>query len=513
MFANFYRIALCCTLIAGIAPSVAAQKSNDVVRIPLLQSVSVISSYFNLSRENSAFFSRVVYNTLTYYDQGNADFGPLLAKSWKRVSPTVIEFELRDDVKFHNGNAFDADDVVYTLNWISEPNTKIQTPYTYSWIANAEKLSPYKVRVTAKKPFAADMLSLATQVSIVDAETHGKFTDKIDADRPPVGTGAFKIAKLDPNTGVYAVRNDAFSHGPNNLKAKAAAVHGIPMPDKDTQLANFLTGNIDLLPDANVDQIKEFGADKRFSVTSVPTLTMSILQFDTLNRSGAKELADARVRRALVMAIDRDAVVDILVPGGSYAKKMESLCFRDMLGCDYGVLPPSYDPVGAKQLLAEAGYPSGFDIELSAIASTLAPATAVAGYWRKIGVNAKIDLLSIPAYRRKQADGKLQTFFGERPYSMEDASMAVNVLVSSGVDSRTYWNDPILNRASENGGVEMDINKRRAIYREAFDRINDQAYILPFSSMPQTLIHSRDLEIVPSAVRPYDFNITVFKWK
>jgi peptide/nickel transport system substrate-binding protein len=496
---------------AVMAAPAAAQKAKDTVRVPLSEPVAVVSSYFNLGRENSQFFARQIYNTLVYFDQSKGEFHPLLAKSWKRTSPTEIEFELRNDVKFHNGNTFDADDVVYTMKWITDPKTKIQLPYSFSWIANAEKLGSHKVRITSKEPFAPDMLVLATQASIVDAETHGKFAEKIDHDRSPVGTGAFKIAQLDSNSGVLAVRNDAFAHGPDFMKAKVAAVHGIPIPDRDTQIAHLVTGGIDVLPDASVDQIAQYSSDPRFKVTSLRSLVLSILQFDTLNRSGRKELQDPRVRRALVMAIDRDAIVQSLVPGGSNAQKMDALCFREMLGCDYGVLPPKFDPVAAKALLTEAGYPNGFDLELTSRPATRTAATAVAGYWRKVGVNTTVDNVTITVFRKKQRGGELQSYLGERPYGMEDASYALNVLVGS--DARTYWDDPVLDEASQTGASERDPEKRKAIYRKAFDRINDQAYLLPFSSMPQTLIHSSELEVAASSARQFDFNVTVFKWK
>ena len=494
-----------------LTQSAFAQKSADTVRLPLSEPISVVDAFHNLQREN-AMFSHVVFDALTVYDQVRGDYVPLLAKSYKRVSPTSIEFELRDDVKFHNGNQMDADDVVYTIGWLIDPKSKVQSQQRYNWITSVDKLGPYKVRINSGEVNAADMLNLSTVITVYDEQVFRPLTDKQDYGRAPVGTGPFKITQVDQNKGIVAIRNEDFKHGPESLRSQVKVVHGLPVPDRSVQIANLITGNVDAIFDPSEDQLKELTQNPDLAMTSLDSFSMLYIQLDAINRSGVRQLQDPRVRKALYMAIDRQPMVSSLVSGGSTAKLMDGMCFREMLACDYSTTPPAYDPDGAKKLLAEAGYPNGFELALTARPVTKDAAVAIVGYWRKIGINATVDLVTLNAFTSKRAAGQLAAYFGERPYaSFPDAGYALDVNFAN--ESRDYWRDPLLLKAIKDGAAERDEAKRKAIYREAFDHINTQFYMMPISSLPQTFAHVKGLEIKPSPIKPQNADIDVFHWK
>ncbi len=497
------------TLLAAVHPALA-QKSADNVRLAMSEPISVIDAYHNLQRENQM-VAHEIFEPLIIYDQAKATYVPLLAKSYKRIDNKTLEFELRDDLKFHNGDTFTADDVVTTINFLIDPNAKIQSAQRYNWIGSVEKLSPHTVRIVSRHVTAADLLNLSNVIPIYDGKVFGPLKDKFEYGRAPIGTGPMKMAQLDSNKGIVLVRNDDYK-GLDSLKSHVKSVHGVPIPDKSAQIANLLTGAIDAIYDPSEDQLKELQQNPALAVTSLNSFSMLYIQLDSINRSGKKELQDVRVRKALYMAIDRAALVESLVSGGSSAKLMDAMCYREMLGCDWSSKPPAYDPDGAKKLLAEAGYPTGFDLELTARPVTKDAAVAIVGYWRKIGINATVDLVTLNGFDAKRSSGKLAAYFGERPYAtFPDAGYALDV--NFGNEARDYWRDPVLQQAIKDGAAETDLDKRKAIYRKAFDYINEKAYMMPVSSLPQTFIHAKDLTVTPRPTKPLVADIDVFQWK
>ncbi|MEE2998884.1 MAG: ABC transporter substrate-binding protein, partial [Pseudomonadota bacterium] len=104
----------------AITSGAMAQKSKDTLRIGFADPISVVDLAYDPKPE-IALTARIVFDGLVHYDDFTGKFYPLLAKSWKRINPKTMDFELRNDVKFHDGSEFDADDVVYTINWLISP--------------------------------------------------------------------------------------------------------------------------------------------------------------------------------------------------------------------------------------------------------------------------------------------------------------------------------------------------------------------------------------------------------
>ena len=142
---------------AGIAlmSSVAQSAPDDnslVIAWGSTGPIEHVDNYVNTNR-TGIWFSRMVWDQLIYREPKTFEYKPLLAKSWKALSDTVWRFELRQGVKFHNGEAFDADDVVYTLNWISNPKNGVKVQRNVNWIKEARKVGPFTVDVEMKRPF------------------------------------------------------------------------------------------------------------------------------------------------------------------------------------------------------------------------------------------------------------------------------------------------------------------------------------------------------------------------
>jgi peptide/nickel transport system substrate-binding protein len=124
-----------------------------------------IDPYFNNVRIG-VIIAANVWDTLVYRDPNTNEYKGQLAKSWKQIDDRTLEFELREGIKFHNGEEFDADSVVYTLNYVSDPANKATTQQNVRWIERVEKLDKFKVRIISKEPFPAAIDYLATTLAI-----------------------------------------------------------------------------------------------------------------------------------------------------------------------------------------------------------------------------------------------------------------------------------------------------------------------------------------------------------
>ena len=128
-----------------------AQKSADTLRIAWRDAVTTLDPYYNQQR-TGLILAHHLWDGLVHRDPETFSIKPLLAASWRNIDETTIEFELRRNVVFHDGSPFTADDVVYTLNLVSDPNSKVSTPANHNWIEKAEKTGDLSVRVKLKRP-------------------------------------------------------------------------------------------------------------------------------------------------------------------------------------------------------------------------------------------------------------------------------------------------------------------------------------------------------------------------
>ncbi len=506
---NVLAVAALCGALASPA---AAQKSADTMRLGINNPFSSLSQYFEATDEASI-FTRRVFESLVGYDEYNAKFVPLLAKSWTRVNPTTIEFELRDDIVFHNGNKFDADDAVDTFNLYTDEKTPLRYKSRYDWVKLAEKLGPYKMRITTKEPNAIDMGLIAYRYSIEDTESRKTLTDIEDYGRKtPYGTGIYKVVSIDPTKGVLVERFDAFKGDKNYARAPVKRFYGMNIPDRQTQIAQLMTGGLDIVANVVQDQANELKKQPNVDVTAVPSGNFIYFVLAS-NGKVNKAIADPKVREALHMAIDRDAIIKYIVPGGEVAEKLQAPCFSSTIGCKHTKSPPPFDREKAKKLLAEAGYKDGFDLQYVVHAPIKDVAVAISGDLLKIGVRATVSPDPLQVYRKKQADGTLEAwsiFFplGNHP----DVSSALDIWFS-GERVGYFNNDQIITDAMAKGLREIDPVKRDALYQTALDRNIDMHYVLPVSSLPSVYAHGKDVAILKDQLSSTERYLGDFAWK
>ena len=234
---------------------------------------------------------------------------------------------------------------------------------------NVEKIDKYTVRVISRRPLQTSLLRLAKVNFIFPSDVHSAYENKTDFTKKPIGTGPYKVAAIDKDKGITLVRNDTYnSPGAYFPRGTVGTIQGIPIPDTQTQIAQLLTGGIDLMFNVPKDPANATAARPGLSLTRIPTPQLAyfgINASDNFVRHDNKALGNPKVRRASFQAINRRALVTNLISGGKDIPLNDAMCQRFQAGCDYSTKPPPYDPEAAKKLLAEAGYAGGFDTEIT----------------------------------------------------------------------------------------------------------------------------------------------------
>ncbi len=496
-------------LIAAAHPA-AAGKADDTLRIAVSDWWSTLDPY-QFPLDEAAVFYQTVYETLISYDERTQTYLPRLAKSWKRIDNRTLEFELRDDVRFHNGDRFDADDVVATVRYITDPGVPLRHKSMYDWVESVAKTGPYTVRITAKRPRPIDLQTIAYQFYILDSKVLAKLGHRADYGRVgSVATGPYKVVLLDRQKLVLERFGDYYGDLSGPLGAHIKRVIALPIPDRQTQIAEFMTGDIDVIRNPSADTERELARLADARVTPMHDGQLMYITLDAMGRSNNKVMIDQRVRRAFMMAIDRKALAATVIPGGAIADILDGICVAGVIGCASSTTPPAFDPAAARALLAEAGHGDGFDLELDVYEPIQEVAEAVAGQLRKIGIRATVRALPAALYVRLRSAGQLTAFLGYRPTNARPDMDDLFDFFFNG--NRDYWNDPILRQLQTAGEAEFDPAKRAALYERGIDRVNRMNDILPLTDLPIVFVHTKDLRIAADPLSPINNSIRDFYW-
>jgi peptide/nickel transport system substrate-binding protein len=471
-----------------------AGKSNDTLNIALSKAIENYDQYFNTAREGIV-FARQVWDNLLDRDPRTGEYKPLLAKSYRWVDPLTLDFTLREGVVFHNGAKFDADDVVYTLNWVSDPANKVITQANVSWIKSVEKTGPYAVRLHLKAPFPAALEYLAGPLTIYPHEYYAKVGPQ-GMSRQPIGTGPYKVVAAEPGKSFTLVKNTAYFKDSPKGQPEIGKIVERTIPEVPTQVAELLTGQTDWLWQVPADQTEKLRQMPNLTVKSAETMRIGYIGFDAAGRSGDTPMKNRKVREAIAHAVDREAMVKNLVRGDSHV--VNAACFRTQFGCtEDGVRHYDYDPALAKKLLAEAGCPDGFDTEIYAYRDR--PwVEAIIGYLRAVGIRAKLDYLEYAALRDKNWAGTTPLFYmtwGSN--SVNDVSAIIGNFFKGSPDD--FARDDGLKKLIEAGDSSVDPDIRKTNYKKALQRIADEVYWVPMFSYVANYAYTSDLEFTPDA--------------
>jgi len=477
------------------AGTAVAGKADNTLRIAMSGPIVPLDIYTNPSDE-AALGGSAVFNTLVAYNTKRSAYVGVIAESWKSIDPLTLEVKIKPGLTFQDGSPLNAEDVAYTVNFLVNPDTKFVRKARFLVFSGAEKVDDLTVRIKLREPYAMLMARL-TGMPIFPSDLHSKLGENFaDWGRAPVGSGPYKVVQFDQAKGIILERWEGYKLGPIP-EVKRVILRSIP--DAQSQMAEMMVKGIDLMIADTPEIVTALTANPDIAATDVEDLTYHFAYVDAAGRSELKVFKDKRVRQAVFHAIDRSAIKKKLITGGSAVKDLDRICFPFQVDCPDDAKPLSYDPQKAKALLAEAGYANGFDLQVSTWGLSRPVAEAIVGYLRAVGIRAKVDILTLAAYRKKQADGNLQMLVAYYTHGgLPDAGVGLEYYYSA--PSQDYSGDARLFELTTLANREMDGAKRLQLMREAYDRMQNEAFIAPIAKSPSVIVHSKDV-VVNSATR------------
>jgi len=495
---SFRRAALGAVFLCAGATGALAGKANDTFVWATSTEMGSLDLYYGNQRE-VLIVAYAMCDTLVHRDPVTNEYKPLLAESWTWTDPVTLDLTLRKGVKFHDGRPFGAEDVAYTFNEVSKPDSAMQFRAIVDWIKSVEVVAPDKVRIHAKTPTPAALEFLSGTTPIYPRGHYESAPSVTGADgKPrrdfgavkPMCTGPYMLKDYKPGQSVTLVKNQNYFTGGPKGTPKIGTIVYRNIKDTDTQVAELLTGGVDWIWSVPPENAKQLAAMPNVVVKSAATMRMSFLMLDAAGRTGNTPLKDVRVRRAIFHAIDRKAIAENLVGEGAVVQK--SLCVPVQFGCTTDVPDYAYDPKKAKALLAEAGYPNGLAIPFYAYRDR-SYSEAVVNYLRQAGFKPDLKFLQWQALRPLIVDSKTEIAhltFGSN--GILDASASTGYYFRFGVDD--YARDPELRDWLAEADSSTDPDKRKALYAKALNKINDQAYAVPLFVYGRTYAYSKDFD-------------------
>jgi len=444
--------------------------------------------------------SHQLYDPLVYRDL-DLELQPRLATDWhvREDDPSVWVFELREGVTFHQGQALTAEDVVFSLQRAMHENSDMRGLLTS--IAEVRAAGEHTVEIVTDGPnpllpnnlsnlFIMDSGWAAEH----DVETPQDFAsgEESYAVRNANGTGPFELVSREQDTRTEMVRNDNY-WGRDRYPMEVSRQVFQPIESSATRVAALLSGEIDMILDAPVQDIARLREAEGIKVEQAPqnrTIFLGMHQGrETLVNSETEgnPLADERVRRAMYHAINAEAIRRSVMRGNSQPAGVIMPPFVNGYTEALDERLP-YDPEGARKLLAEAGYPEGFDITLHCpndrYINDEEICEAVTGLLGRVGID--VNLVAQP---KSVHFGELQR--GEYDFYMLgwgvptlDSEYVFNFLFHSRDGNRGSWNftgyaDDRVDELTQAMAREVDTEARNEIIAEAWQRVQDDVVYLP----------------------------------
>ena len=436
---------------------------------------------------------------------GNSKIVPSLAESWD-ISDDGLEytFHLRQGVKFHNGNDFTAEDVAYTFHRMLTVEGGVNTEFIdqikgadellageTDTLEGVEVVDDYTIKVTLKEPFAGFLASISSPgVSIYDSEATEAAGDQFGMDPAvTVGTGPFEFSSWSFNNQLVLTRNEDYWKGASGLPGVVIKI----IPDTETQSMMFESGELDILDlDYAADSADRFTETYPDQIVQGPRV--GIVYF-TMNFN-KEPFQDVRVRKAVQMSIDRQAILDALYGGRGQVE--QGIFPHGLIGFNPDQEEIKYDPEAAKALLAEAGYADGFDMEIAADSSASDTMTMaleiVSDQLAEVGIRAEIKHYDESTWLETRKSGELGSFMSTWSADYNDPDNFIY----------TFFGNEEKTRIRSINYPDTEVMERVA---KARTLVNEDERLAEYKALEEKLIHE-DAAWVPMFSRLHLFAVS-----
>lgn len=489
------------TLVMSATLGMALPADAQEIRIGLAAEPSSIDPHYHLLTPNEQ-LRKHIFESLTRHDNERR-LMPLLATSWRNVDARTWEFKLRKDVKFHDGSPFTAQDVIYSLCRVSKvPNSPAPFTFATRQIARATASDPHTLilETSTVYPLLPNDMS---KIGIISAKlNHGEsvqFTkDGCTGENWPesadfnngklaIGTGPYRFGEYTRGKQTVLYRNERYwSNKPHWTK-----VNFRPLPSNAARLGALLNDEVDLIEAPPQEDIIRLQADPRFVIARYRSARVIYLQFDARSdRNSAIEgvpgnpLKNKLVREAISRAIDRFWISRNIM--GGFSQPAWQLLFTAQ---DYKIAG-WYDQDKAKALLAQAGYPNGFDLTLSSPNDRYVNdgkiAQEIARMLTSAGIRTKVNLLPANAFFAKRNKGELgfrlgswAATTGEMSYPLRMVVATPDKIKGNGTANYDGYSNPEVDRLLDEAMETTEAIKRQRLLQRASDLAIEDFAVIP----------------------------------
>lgn len=428
---------------------------------------------------------------------GEYEIVPSLASSWEiSKDGKVYTLHLVEGVKFHNGEDFKADDVSYSLNRIINIQGAVNSSFvsqidgydeliagSANQLRGVNIIDDYTLEITLKEPYSGFLASLATApVSMMDKTTTEAAGDKFGIEAEyTVGTGPFKLKEWKLNEVIELSKNDSYWKGSPSIDGIEIKV----IPDTETQNIMYRNGELDILDlDYMVDYIPKYKEDFKDRLVMTPRVGITYFTFN----ENIEPLNNVDVRKAISMAIDRQAIVDAMYNGTA---SIENGIFPEgLIGHNKDLKDIEYNIQKAKELLAKAGYANGFDMEIAdnsaSSDTTKSILEIIAEQLAQLGINVSIKNYDESTWLATRKSGELGSFMSTWTADYNDPDNFIYTFFGSKENTKlrslNYKDEDVINRVAAARSI-LDQEERIKEYQALEEKIitEDRAWVPMFA--------------------------------
>jgi peptide/nickel transport system substrate-binding protein len=392
---------------------------------------------------------------------------PRLAATWERRDGLTWRFHLRHDVKFQDGSRFTAADVKFSFDRMNQPPfSALQQLWAQTTLREARVIDDYTIDLVTERPSVTMLYWL--EEAFIAPQAYYSAHDPAYLNTHPLGSGPYQLKEWVPGDHVTLSANASYFNGVPAIKDVIFKV----VPDLSARLNGLATGDVDLALELTPDTIAQ--ANTAHS-RGVEAMGLRKLHFGIAQHSSVAALKDARVRQALNYAIDVPTMIKTLMHGSTTA--LTSVV--NPPNADPSLTPYGYHPDRARTLLAAAGYPNGFDLDIDFTpmwGQDKDVSETVAGYLQAIGIRPHLHADEWNDFRRKLSDQAFDGLFYAGWAALINPSVELVIFTCHQEDNASGYCDPKYDQLVHAASTEYDDGKRKALSDSAQKVAWDQAY-------------------------------------
>lgn len=440
---------------------------------------------------------------------------PGLALSWKPLDETTWEFKLRPDVKWHDGTPFTADDLIFSYTRTRNVPGSVASFGGYlRTIASMEAPDPLTLIIKTTAPNPDLPLNLAS-IHVVSKHIGEKSTtEDYNVGKAVIGTGPYKFQSYTPGDRIIMTRNeDYWGQKPVWTKVNYRYINNAA-----ARTAALLAGDVDVIDKVSVSDLSRLQQSPDVTVYPYDGLRVMLLQpsfnpasspFIT-DKAGKplpqNPLLDVKVRQALNLAINRKAIVERILQDA--ATEANQWMPKGTFGYNPEIQNIAYDPKKAKELLAEAGFPEGFNLTMHVPNDRypLGPETAqaIAQFWTRVGINTKVEVIPWAVYSGRARKNEFAMSMlawgngtGEASYALVNILASVTPEKGLGASNWGHYSNPKVDEILELATSEFDAEKRAAYLRDSAVIVSEDVGIIPLFHYKNIWAARKGLKVSP----------------